>query len=177
MYLLDGVDQIGQTFQRKVLALHGHDHAMCRTQAVQCQHGQAGWTVHQHEVKVLVCGLNGSLQAIIAALQRHQLDLGTAELTVGAQHVVAAFFSQHGGFLDRSRLQQHVIHTQFQRALVHARPHGGIALGVQVHQQDPLTDFGQTCCQIHCCCCFTDAAFLVGNTENFGHEKSLVNGA
>ena len=40
MHLLDGVDQIGQTFEGKVFALHGHDDAVGRTQAIEGEHGQ-----------------------------------------------------------------------------------------------------------------------------------------
>ena len=38
--LLDGVDQIGQTLQRKILALHRNNHTMCCTQTIEGKHGQ-----------------------------------------------------------------------------------------------------------------------------------------
>ncbi len=40
MYLFDGVDQVGQAFERKVFALHGHDHTVCSAQAIEREHGQ-----------------------------------------------------------------------------------------------------------------------------------------
>ena len=38
MHLLDGIDQVGQPFERKIFTLHRHDHAVGATQAVQGQH-------------------------------------------------------------------------------------------------------------------------------------------
>jgi hypothetical protein len=35
VHLLDGVDQVRQAFQREVLALHRHDHAVGGAQAVE----------------------------------------------------------------------------------------------------------------------------------------------
>ena len=40
MNLLDGVNQIGQTLQRKILTLHGNNHAMCCAQTIEGEHGQ-----------------------------------------------------------------------------------------------------------------------------------------
>ncbi|MNH33414.1 hypothetical protein D3C79_939270 [compost metagenome] len=104
VHLLDGVDQVGQAFEREIFALHGHDHAIGRAQAVEREHGQAGRAVDQHEVVVGVDGRERPFEALVAALQRHQLDLRAREFAVGAEHVVADFLGEHRGLLDRGVL-------------------------------------------------------------------------
>ena len=47
VHLLDGVDQVGQAFEREVFALHRHDHAVRAAQAVQREQAQAGRAVDQ----------------------------------------------------------------------------------------------------------------------------------
>jgi chromosome partitioning protein len=86
--LLDGVDQICQTFQREILALHGHNHAVSAAQAVQRQHGQAGRAVDQDKVVLVGHGGHGGLDAALAALDIDQLDLGTGQVAVGTQNIV-----------------------------------------------------------------------------------------
>ena len=174
MHLLDGVHQVGDTFQRKVFALHRHDHAVRGAQAVEREHRQRRRAVDQHKIIIDIDLGQRGLQAHLTPLQRYQLDLGTGQLAVGAQHVVATFFSQHGGLAHRSGLDQHVVHRQRKLAFVHARAHGGIALGVQVHHQHTLADLGQAGRQVHRRGGFANAALLVGNTENFGHGAPQV---
>ena len=54
MHLLDGVDQVCQTFEREILALHGDDHPMRCTQAIQREHGERWRAIDQHKVIVLL---------------------------------------------------------------------------------------------------------------------------
>jgi hypothetical protein len=98
MHLLDRVDQVGQAFEREVLALHRHDHAMGAAQPVERQHAETGRAIDQHEVIVCINRLQRGPQALVAALQGHQLHLGAGELAVGAQHVVAALVRTDLGF-------------------------------------------------------------------------------
>ena len=120
VHLLDGVDQVGQTFQRKVLTLHGHDHAMGRAQAVQGQHGQRRRAIDQHKIVVGIHRSKRIFEALVTVLELHQLHLGTSEFAVGAQHPVATFFGQHRRLVHRGRLQQDVVHAQLQLAFVDA---------------------------------------------------------
>ena len=145
--LLDGVDQIRQAFQRKVLTLHGHDHAMGAAQTIQRQHGQRRRTVDQNKIIFGGDHGDGGLESALATLHLHQFHLGSGQLTVGPQNVVAApgrdkFFALNARLGNGGGLQQHVVHRERQFALVHARTHGGIALRVQVNHQHALPDLG-----------------------------------
>ena len=124
--------------EREVFALHRHDHAMGAAQAVEREQAQRGRAVDQHEV--VVGGHSGqcTAQAFVAMFQFHQLHFGAGQFAVGAHHVVAARLRTAARFGDAGRLQQHVIHREFEGALVHARAHRGIALRVQVDHQHAL---------------------------------------
>jgi hypothetical protein len=175
VHLLDGVDQIGQAFEREILALHRHDHAVRRAKAVEGEHAQGRRAVDEHEV---VVGVHLG-QAVFRRFSRapaHQLDLGARQLAVGAQHVVAALLRQHGRFADRGGFQQHVVHAQRQLALVHARAHGRVALRVQVDHQHALPHLGQARGEVDGGGGLADAALLVGNAKNFGHGCLRVRG-
>ncbi|MNF08886.1 hypothetical protein D3C80_2094140 [compost metagenome] len=84
--------------------------------------------------------------------------------------MVADLVGKHRGLLDRRVFEQHVIHREFQTALVHARTHGGIALGVHVDEQHALADLGQARRQVHTGGGLADATFLIGNTKYLGHR-------
>ena len=90
MDLLDGVDQIGQPLQRKILALHRHNHAVGTAQTVQGEHGQARRAIDQHEVVFMRHSGHSSLDALFAPLHIDQLDLGTRQIAVRTQNIVAA---------------------------------------------------------------------------------------
>ncbi len=176
VHLADGVGQVGQAFEREVLALHGHDHALGGAQAVEREHAQAGRAVDQHEVVVGAHLRQRVLQAALAALFAHQFDLGAGELAVGAQHGIAGasllqLVGHHGGLGDAGRFEQHVVHRQLHRALVHPRAHGGVALRVQVDQQHALADVRQGSSQVDRGGGLADAALLVGDAEDLSHRR------
>jgi hypothetical protein len=172
VHLLDGVDQIGQAFERKVFALHGHDDAVRAAQAVEREHGQRRRAIDEHEVVVGLHFGQGRLEALLAPLDVYQLHLGAGQFAVGSQQLVAALFCRHRRLAHRGRFQQHVVHRELELALVHARAHGGIALRVEVDHEHTLADLGQARGQVHGGGGLADAALLVRYAENFGHVFS-----
>jgi hypothetical protein len=89
VHLLDRVDQVGQAFERVVLALHRDDHAVRRAQAVQGQHRQRRRAVDQDEIVVGIDLGQRVLQAALAVVQLHHLDFGAGQLAIRGQHVEA----------------------------------------------------------------------------------------
>ena len=82
----------------------------------------------------------------------------------------------HLGFGDAGGFEQHVIDAQFELALVHARAHRGVALRVQIDHQHALVNLGQRGGQVDRGGGFSDATFLVGDAEYFGHEVVFSGG-
>jgi hypothetical protein len=169
MHLLDRVDQVGHALQREVLALHRHDDAVGAAQAVEREQVQRGRAVDQDEVVVGIDRLERATQALVAALQRDQFDLGAGQFAVGAEHVVAAAGGSLGRLLDRGALQQDVVDGQRELTLVDARAHGRVALGVEVDQQHALSDEHQAGRQVHRGRRLADPALLVRDAIDSRH--------
>ena len=113
-------------------------------------------------------------EAFFAPLGLHQLDLGAGQFAVGANNVITATgllqfvaFDTRLGY--RRAFEQDIVDAGFKGAFVHTRSHGGIALWVQVDQQHALADLSQTRSQVDRGGGLANAAFLVGDTEDFGH--------
>ena len=169
MHLANGVDQIGQAFQRKVFTLHGHDHAMRCAQAVEREQRQRRRAVNQDEVVVVLDLGQRQLQALFAAVLGDQFHFGASQFAVGTEHVIAALLGRASCFLDAAFLQQYVVHAGVQIALVEVGSHGGIALRIQIDQQHALPDLGQSCRQVDGGGGFADTSLLVGDTKDSGH--------
>ena len=177
VYELDGVGEIGQPLQREIFALHGHDHALGRAQAVEREQAQGGRAVDEDEVVIPAHRRQGVFQALFTLFKLNQLHLSARQLAIGAQHgIAAARLGQIGRAAHRfghgDAADEHVIHAMRQAVLVHARSHRGIALRVHIHQQHALPDAGQPCGEIDGRGGFANAAFLVGDAEDAGHDEN-----
>ena len=177
MHELDGVGEVGQPLQREIFALHGHDHALGCAQAVEREQAQGGRAVDEDEVVIPAHRRQGVFQALFALIELNQLHLSACQIAIGAQHgIAAARLGQIGRAAHRfghgDAADEHVIHALRQAVLVHARSHRGIALRVHIHQQHALSYAGQPCGEIDGRGGFTNAAFLVGNTEDAGHDEN-----
>ena len=169
VHLADGVDQVGQSFQGKVFALHRNDHAVCGAQTIECEQAQSRRAINQNEVVIGIHRGEGRFQTDFAPFLVDQLHLCTGQFAVGSQHVVSACITRNACLGHTGFLQQHVVHTVGELALVHVRAHRCVALRIHIHQQHALPQGRQSGCQVHAGGGFANAAFLVGNAENFGH--------
>ena len=170
VHLLDRVDQVAQAFEREVLALHRHHHAVGAGQAVEGEQAEAGRAVDEDEVVVIVDRGEGAAQPPVAPLDADQLHLGAGELAVGADDVVAALRARPPGFGDRGAFQQDVVDAGVEASLVDPGAHGGVALGIEVDHEDPAAEPGQAGGQIDGGRGLADAAFLIGDAENAAHR-------
>ena len=146
---------------------------MRRAQAVQGQHGQRGRAVDEDEVIVLGDGGEGDFEARFTLFQFHHFHFGTGQFAVGGQHVEATGLRALAHGADVGHAQQHFIDRAFQRRLVDPRPHGGIALRIEVGQQYALVQLCQSSREIDCGSGLAYATFLVGDTKYFCHSSFL----
>ena len=77
-------------------------------------------------------------------------------------------------FIHVGQAEQDFVDRRLQRRLIDARPHGRIALRIEIDQQYALRMLSQPRRQIDCRRGLAYSAFLVGDTEYFGHEVSRV---
>ena len=87
--LLDRVDQIGQAFEREILALHRDDHAVGGAQTVQREQRQSRRAIDEDEIVFGFDFRQRLAQHAFAVFHADQFNLGARQFAVGRQDVVA----------------------------------------------------------------------------------------
>ena len=166
--LADGIDEIAESFEGEVLALHRDDDAVGRTQAVEGQDGQGWRCINENEVIFVLDRLKGIAQAPFPGLQVDHLDLGAGQFAVCREDVIATNFTVDSRAADVTVANQDVVQRALKPSLVDAATHGRVALWVQIDQQNTLFMAGQPCGQVDRGRGLADAPLLVGDGENDG---------
>jgi len=142
-------------------------------QAIKGQQRQRRRAVDQDEIILAVDRGQRILQAAFAVLERHHLDFGAGQLTVGGQHVEATGFGAHARAGYVCFTQHYLVDRRLQFGLVDARAHGGIALRVEVDQQHALVQFSQSRRQVDRGRGLAHPTLLVRNAKNLRHLLSF----
>ena len=135
---------------------------------MQGEQVQAGRAVDEDEVIVLLHPGQRLTQAALAARQVDHFQAGTGQTGVGADHIGAEL-----GLADclcGGRLaDEHLVGAALHAPLGDAVAGGGVALGVQIHDQDLLAQRRHTGTQVDGGGCFANAALLVCYCDDFCH--------
>ena len=99
--------------------------------------------VDKDEVVVVFDGLQGVFEADFAGDFLHQLDFGTGKRAVGAEYVVAAVATADDGGFDVGIAQYDLVHALFEAGFVYAAACGGVALRVEVDDEDAFAFGGE----------------------------------
>src|SRR5258708_4591640 len=173
-YALDRTDQIGEALKRVVLALHRDQYMLRRSQRIHREQAERRRTIDQDEVVVARDALERGLEPRLARLQADQLDFGACELPVRWQEVVAAALGAGANSSQFSQPAQHVIHGAHGRALVDAAAHGGVALRIQINEQNTLAGLRERGGEIDARRGLADTALLVYHCEYTRHSQPLL---
>ena len=92
MHLLDRVDQVGQAFQREVLALHRDDDAVRAHRPFSVSSDSAGGQSIRMKSYSASTSASAFRQPAFAVVQLDQFDFGAGQFAIRRQHVVAAGF-------------------------------------------------------------------------------------
>jgi len=135
--------QLAQTFERVVLALDRDQQGVGRRERVDGQEPERRWAVDQDRVVGGADGGQGPLQAALPGDRAHQLHLGAGQVDGARQHVeVRNHRAAHRG-LSLDIAGQHVVHGVLEVPVIQAETGGGVALRVEVDDQDPPAGEGQ----------------------------------
>ena len=172
---LEGADELRQTFQRIILALHRDQHTVAGAQTVQGEQVQAGRAVDEDEVIVLLHPGQRLAQAALAARQVDHFQAGTGQTGVGTDHIGAEL-----GFADGlgggGPANEHLVGAALHAPLGDAVAGGGVALGVQVHDEHLFAQSRHAGGQVDGGRGLADAAFLVCDCYNFCHAHFFLPG-
>src|SRR4029077_2633141 len=105
-------------------------------------------------------------QPIFAALQRDQLDLGASEIGLGCDQGKIWYGCRVGCLGQWQVVGDQAIAADSTFGAGNAKPGGGVALWIEVDQQDALIDGSQGGGQVDRRGGLADAALLVGDRQN-----------
>ncbi len=128
--------KLPEAFQGVVLALDGHEHLVRGSQAVDRDQPQRGRAVDEGEVEVPGHALEGLAQLELPAEGGDQLDLGSGQVDGGGGHEEVLQAGRLDTILQRGVAHDDVVHGQLEGAAVDAETGGGVALRVQIYDQD-----------------------------------------
>ncbi len=172
LHLLDRLQQLRQAFEREELALQRHqDRIRCghRIDREQIERRRA---VDQHiGVVAIVSGIavqrgDRIAQTEGAAGGGAELKLEAGEIHGGGRDVQPRDCGRHHRFAQGCFADQHVIGRAAAVAAVDAEAGRGVALGIEVDDQDALADRSQRRAEVDCSRGLADAALLVGERQD-----------
>jgi len=168
LHAVDGGHQVGEPLERVVLALEGYDDAGGGGQGVERQEAERGGAI-EHDVVVVadvrmkrVAEPGGSVGGV------DQLELDGDEVLGGGDDVEEG----HGGTADDGGeghfADEDVVEGTLHRLPADAHAAGGVALGIDVHQEGALLGRGEAGGEVDRRGRLANPAFLVGDREDDG---------
>jgi hypothetical protein len=136
------------------------------------QHLQGGRAVHHDIIIAVPQAFQRVPEDELPAFHAHKLDGRPGQLLVGGEHVPVFRGDHRVGHLGRAH--KHVVNGGFDAVFVHAHARGGVALGVNVAQQDGFALVFQGAAQVGAGGGFAHPAFLVRYRDDFAHRRSSV---
>src|SRR5215470_8310208 len=168
-----GSDKISEAFKCEIFTVQRNKHRVGRDQRVQSQEAERRRTVDQDVLELVANLVQQDSQPFLAALERHQFDLGTRQVSIGGDQLHPIDPGRHDElsavqdwrwgserFVNRARLRRLASLTQATRE---------VALGIDVDEQYTLVRKSKRRREIDCGGGFADAAFLIGYGYDVSH--------
>ncbi len=166
----EGRKQLGQSFQRVVLALQRDEDAIG---GGQCVHGQQPERRRAVDEDVVVRGRGirqKAGQSMFATFQRCQLDFGSCQGDRGRNDVHPLDRTGHGQVGQWSAIDDRVVDRSLDLVAVEAQAARCVALGIQVDDEDSLARQGEIAPEVHDRRGLADAAFLIRAGDRLPHS-------
>jgi hypothetical protein len=168
--LLDEVDvaeQLPEALQGVVLALDRHDQLLGRGHGVDSEEPEGRRAVQEDEViRRPAHVLERPLEPSLAGELTDELDLGAGEVDGGGHRVEPLDLRRNHGILQRCLAEQHVVHRRVAGLVADPEPGGGVALGIEVDDQDAMAKLGQRGAEAHGRGALADPALLVRDRDD-----------
>ena len=163
---LDVAQELAEALEGVVLALDGDQDLPHGGEGVQGEQAEGRWAVDEDVVVVVFHRGQGRAQPQLPRHGRHQLDLGAGQVQAGGGHEEVAHLAGLDAVLDGHVVQQHVVHRGVELPDVQAEAGAGVALGIEVDDEDPQAPFGQAGAQVDRGGRLAHAALLVGHGDD-----------
>ena len=171
---VEGGKQLGQSFQGVVLALQRDQNGVGGRQRVDGQQPERRRAIDED---VVVVGLDVGQQAAeasFAALDGRELDFRARERDRRWHDVEVIDRAGEGQFTKADAVDDRVVDRSFDGVTVETEATRGIALGVEVDDEDSLAEEGEVAPKIHDRRGLPDAALLVGTGDRLAHSVAFL---
>ena len=170
---VDRLHQLAQPFERVVLRLHRHEHAIGGRERVHRQRPERGRAVEEDEVVLRRAGRERLRQVALAVGSLRELDDGAGEIGLGRHDVEVR---ERGVLreLGERRAVEQVVARGAVRA--HAETGGRIRLRIEVDHERALAGLREAGGEVDGSRRLADAALLIRERVDPGHGSILATG-
>ena len=170
---VDRLHQLAQPFERVVLGLHRHEHAVGGGERVHGQRPERGRAVEEDEVVLRRPGRERLLEVALAVLALRELDDRAGELGLRG-HEIEVREGRVLRQLGERRAVEQVVARRAVRA--HAEPRGRVRLRVEVDDERALAGLREAGGEVDGGRRLADAALLVRERVDPGHAAIVATG-
>ena len=163
------MEELRQAFERVVLRLHRHEHAVGRGERVDRQRPERRRAIEEDEVVAVGAGGESLGEIPLAVGAARELDHGAREIRLRGNEVE---IRERGRMneLGKRRAVEEVIARRSVRA--HPKPRGRVRLRIEVDHERALAGLGQAGGEVDGGRRFPDTAFLVRNGVDAAHGRN-----
>src|SRR5205823_3491819 len=170
---LDGAQERAEALQRVVLALQRDQHTIGGDQRVDRQEAERGRAVDEDVVVGGAERLERGAQAALALIDRHQLQLGADEVGSTGQHGKMRHLGGQDGGAGVVLAEDRLVDGGPFAVAGDAQAAGGVALGVEIDEEDPLFLRGERGGEVYRGGRLAHPALLVHDRQHQRHRSAL----
>ncbi len=169
---VDRRDQLREALERVVLALDRDQHRVRAGQRVHRQQAKRRRAVDEDPVPVRRLPVDRAREAPLAALLAGELDLRPGERDRRRDETQALDGCRDVQVTERPLVDERVVDRAVQGGAVDPEAARRVALGIEVDDEDAVTEESQIGCEIDHGRGLPDAAFLIGAGDRLAHSAS-----
>ena len=166
---LDGVQQLADSLQCEILALHRNDYGVGCRQRIDGNQTQRRAAVYQYVVVVAADRGKQVAHYFLTAVDLQHFDFGPDKVDVARDNVQPLYVGGVDGIFYVCMVYDTFVKRAVHLLDVYAQTAGCVGLRIGVNDKYGLLKRCQGCRQINSGGCLPDTAFLVGKCNNLSH--------
>ena len=165
----DGVEELADTLESKILGLDGYDDRIGGSEGVYSNEAERRRAVDDYEIVLVFDRGQHCLEHTLAIGLAYKLNLGAGQINARADKEQTVHASRHFRPFERITVDHTFIYRGGHCTGVDSVSRSGIRLRVGIDNQHLLTFGGERGREVDCSCGFAYATFLIGYGYDFSH--------
>ena len=169
LHAVHGLEEQAETLEGEVLALERDDDEIRRNEAVESEQAEGRRAVDEDVVEPVCQGREGTLEEVLPVVFVHQLHGGTGEIDAGRNDREIGNGALLDGGVWRDLAHDELVDSRL--ILLRAYRAGGIALGIEIHQEHLLAGFRKIGSEVDRRRRLADSSLLIRENDDLPHSK------